>query len=87
MLKATPVWADLTAIEAVYKEAAKLTRATGIKYEVDHFFPLQGNTVCGLHVLSNLRIITKTENIQKGNRVTPHTSPPQWPCDGVPTQN
>ena len=67
-LNATPAWADREAIEAIYVEAARLTRETGIKYEVDHIFPLQGRTVCGLHVSWNLQILTKIENIRKHNR-------------------
>jgi hypothetical protein len=65
---ATVPWADLAAIERFYVEADRLTRATGIKHEVDHIYPIQGRNVCGLHVETNLQILTKTANIRKGNR-------------------
>lgn len=68
-LNATPAWADQEAIREIYAEAIRLTRETGIRHEVDHIYPLQGKYVCGLHVASNLQILTKTENIRKKNRM------------------
>lgn len=62
---ALPAWADPKAIEAVYAEAARL----GL--EVDHVVPLKGKQACGLHVAGNLRLLTKLENQQKGNRYVP----------------
>jgi hypothetical protein len=61
-LKATPPWADLDAIRAVYEEAAAL----GL--EVDHIEPLQGKSVCGLHVPWNLQLLTKEANCRKSNK-------------------
>lgn len=68
-LQATPSWADFDAIREVYKEAARISRATGIKHHVDHFYPLQGELVCGLHVAANLQILPAVENIRKHNRM------------------
>lgn len=61
-LNALPAWADLDAIEKLYKEAV----AKGM--HVDHIYPLRGAKVCGLHVLANLCILTKSENLRKGNK-------------------
>jgi 5-methylcytosine-specific restriction endonuclease McrA len=66
--KATPAWANLVSIRAIYREAARLTRETGVAHHVDHIVPLRGKQVCGLHVETNLRILTATENIRKGAR-------------------
>lgn len=67
-IQATPIWADLTAIAAIYTDAARLTRETGIPHEVDHVVPLRSPLVCGLHIACNLQILTKTENRRKHNR-------------------
>lgn len=69
--EATPSW--LTEehhkqIEAIYEDAAWITKLTGIRHEVDHTHPVQGKGFTGLHVPWNLRIITKSENSGKCNR-------------------
>ncbi|MHA2062798.1 MAG: HNH endonuclease signature motif containing protein [Candidatus Thorarchaeota archaeon] len=71
-LSATPSWLSerqIKEIEGFYVLARKQTIETGIKHEVDHIIPLQGENVCGLHVPWNLQVITKAENVRKGNRV------------------
>ena len=70
-LKATPPWLTgyhLRRIEVFYVESNKLTKDTGIRYSVDHIWPLQGKTFSGLHVPWNLRVITLNDNIKKGNK-------------------
>lgn len=66
-LKATPAWADKAAILAIYKECVRITTETGIAHQVDHIIPLNGTLVSGLHVESNLQIITAEENNKKNN--------------------
>jgi 5-methylcytosine-specific restriction endonuclease McrA len=63
----TPGWAELDAIKEVYREAARVTRETGIKHHVDHIIPLKGKMVSGLHVLANLQILSAEENLRKKN--------------------
>jgi hypothetical protein len=60
-VKAFPKWANRDAITAIYKEAARL----GL--EVDHIVPLKHDLVCGLHVESNLQLLTVSENRRKSN--------------------
>jgi hypothetical protein len=74
-LQATPPWADLDKIKAIYAEAARLTKATGIRHEVDHIHPLQSKVMCGLHVPANLQILPMSENRSKSNRSWPETHP------------
>lgn len=71
-LNATPKWLTFEhceQIEFFFIEAKRLERLDGIKRHVDHIVPLQGKTVCGLHVPWNLQILTEFENISKSNRL------------------
>ena len=65
--QATPAWADLAAMKAMYRRAAELSRRTGVKHHVDHDVPLKHPLVCGLHNEFNLRVIPAVENQSKGN--------------------
>jgi hypothetical protein len=69
-LKATPAWANQSLIAGLYDLARRLTLESGIPHHVDHIFPLKSDWVCGLHVETNLRVITAKENIAKKNRKT-----------------
>jgi 5-methylcytosine-specific restriction endonuclease McrA len=66
-LRRTPPWADRDAIARIYDEARCLTEATGIDHHVDHAIPLRGRLVSGLHVHTNLQILTGVENSRKCN--------------------
>ena len=68
-LNATPIWFDKEKADLVYVEAVRLETETGVKHEVDHIIPLQGKTVCGLHVHYNLQAIPTSKNRSKGNRL------------------
>lgn len=71
-IQRTPAWLtgeQLTAIDKLYKQAAWLTRITGVKWHVDHIVPLKGKNVSGLHIPDNLQVIPAWENIKKGNRL------------------
>ncbi len=72
---ATPTWSDMDDILSFYEEAARKTAATGVPHHVDHIVPLQGRTVCGLHVAWNLQVLSETENLAKKNSQWPN----MWP--------
>ncbi|MGO4337858.1 hypothetical protein AB4037_23360 [Labrys sp. KB_33_2] len=67
-LRATPSWADLSAIKALYSNARRITAETGIPHHVDHIYPLKCDWCCGLHVENNLQILEGKKNLSKGNR-------------------
>jgi len=69
VLQQTPAWADPKKMLEYYKEAARLTQETGVRHEVDHIVPINGASVRGLHVQDNLRVITRSENRSKRNRM------------------
>lgn len=61
---------------AVYYRLAQALRALGHNVHVGHWVPLQGKTVCGLHVHCNLCLEMAQENMSKGARVVPQAPPP-----------
>ena len=48
-----------------------MTMNTGVKHHVDHIVPIRSRIVCGFHTESNLRVVPKLVNLQKGNRHWP----------------
>lgn len=69
LLQQTPQWANLDKIREIYIEAARLTKETGIQHHVDHVIPLLGKNISGLHVHTNLQILTASENLKKSNKL------------------
>lgn len=61
-----PKWVKLEDFIEIYSEAER-----GVDLVVDHVLPLRGELVSGLHVPENLQIMTRTENLEKGNRYEP----------------
>ena len=66
--QATPAWANKTEIRRIYREAQRISQETGIAHHVDHVIPLNGLDVCGLHVETNLQILSAEANIAKSNK-------------------
>lgn len=68
---ATPDWLTeehWAQMNAVYAEARRLTKDTGVRHDVDHMHPINGKTLSGLHVPWNLQILTQAKNVAKSNR-------------------
>ncbi len=58
---ATPYWSETEEIQKFYDN-----RPEG--YHVDHWIPLINDSVCGLHVLANLRYMVAKDNMSKSNK-------------------
>lgn len=72
---AIPDWVDGSheeRIKSIYRACINISEKTKVKHHVDHIVPLQSETVCGLHVWWNLRIIPAKMNLSKGNRNWPN---------------
>jgi 5-methylcytosine-specific restriction endonuclease McrA len=70
--QATPPWLtrrQKAEIRQLYQIAITMSKTTGEQYVVDHIVPLRSDTVCGLHVPWNLRVITQEENLKKSNKL------------------
>jgi hypothetical protein len=68
-INASVSWKDNGKIDAIYKEAKRLSKLMWIEFHVDHIIPLQGEFVSGLHWEGNLQILTAFENLSKRNRL------------------
>lgn len=72
-LQRIPKWADPEFESFFFREAYELAKlleeATGVKHELDHIVPLQGETVSGFHVSYNIQVIPQHENRSKGNKL------------------
>ena len=85
--QALPCWFDEDEqgnCEAIYAQARRLTRKTGISHHVDHIVPIRGDGVCGLHWSHNLRAVPASQNLSKGNCFDPATyvhELPRLTCD------
>jgi hypothetical protein len=67
---ATPPWLDNISkaqIKWYYDAAAMMEKTSGIKQNVDHIHPINGENFTGLHVPWNLRVISSDENVLKSN--------------------
>jgi hypothetical protein len=58
----------LSKIKRIYRTSRILSQFGKTNYVVDHTIPLKGKMVSGLHIESNLRIITDKWNARKGNK-------------------
>lgn len=56
-------------ISLIYEIVSALNKLGGIKYEVDHIYPLNHPAMCGLHTKNNLQILEDDINNDKNNKL------------------
>jgi len=56
-------------MRSLYKQREELSLVTGTPHHVDHIIPINGLSVCGLHVPWNLQVIPKERNARKSNQL------------------
>ncbi len=61
-MRAIPKWAKMEEIKKIYEMAKRTGK------HVDHIVPLVHPLVCGLHVETNLQLLTPFQNFSKNNR-------------------
>jgi hypothetical protein len=65
--RATPMWSNPDAIKRLEAEAKRLEVQMGIPMHVVHDIPIRGRKACGLHVESNLKIVSQSwRNLRRG---------------------
>lgn len=71
-IQATPRWLtseQRQVMQFMYDLARTASERLGQPYHVDHFVPLRGKGVCGLHVPWNLRALPAIDNMRKNNEL------------------
>lgn len=71
-LKAIPAYANLERVRDYYYTAELLNKLMPLendKWSVDHKIPLQGKTVCGFHIETNLQVMSLRDNVSKNNKL------------------
>lgn len=56
------------ALNEAYKLLKVRREQAGIEWDVDHMYPLKGETVCGFHCGDNIQVIPAEINNEKSNR-------------------
>ena len=68
--QSVPPWltkGDRQEIERIYALSQWMASATGEHFHVDHIYPLTSDFMCGLHVPSNLVVLSASDNARKSN--------------------
>jgi hypothetical protein len=71
-------FSDIEEVIRTYIACAIMNELDMGDYEVDHTVPVSSRLVCGLHTHTNLRVISHSENVRKGNFLWPQMWPLDW---------
>ena len=71
-------FSDLDEVIRTYTACAVMNELGMGDYHVDHTIPLISRLVCGLHVHTNLSVVSTRENARKGNWLWPQMWPLEW---------
>jgi hypothetical protein len=68
--QAVPSWLtkeDRSEIGRIYALSQWMASVTGEIFHVDHIYPLISDFMCGLHLPSNLVVLSASDNLKKSN--------------------
>lgn len=66
--QATPTWTDEGEILHLQEERDRLSNSFKMEFQVIYIIPLRSRVVCGLHVASNMKIVSKSLAKLKGRK-------------------
>jgi len=80
--KRLPPWVSWDELRAVYDGAARLS-GPDVVFQVDHVYPVNGKTVCGLNCPANLQLLERSVNQAKGRKLPGGLLDELWESDPV----
>lgn len=69
--QATPSWHDESAVDRLKSEATRLSKSLRMDFSVEYIIPLKHKKVCGLHVVENMHVVSRSHRELMGRKFNP----------------